>query len=112
MFLRWKRRHTATGALLSAVVAKCQRQGGRPRQTVVAYLGSIREDHANSLPSVRAAFWKAAGKRLDALALDPGMRQKLEMSIVLRVPQPTPAELQAQDRARADRWKQLGIQPL
>jgi hypothetical protein len=102
----------ATGALLCALLVKCQRHEGRPRQTVVAYLGSIRSDHAANLPSVRAAFWKAAGKRLDALTLDPGTRQKLEASIALRVPRPTPAELGAQDREREKRWKQLGIMPL
>jgi hypothetical protein len=101
----------ATGALLSAVVVKCRRHNGRPRQTVISYLGAIQAAHIE-LASVRSAFWRAAGRRLDALGLDPGIRQKLEASIAVRVPRPTPAELGAQDRERADRWQQLGIPPL
>lgn len=111
MFVRWKRRERvkrrrgktlATGRfLLSAVLVRSERRGGRPRQAIVAYLGSLNEDWLNSSVA-RDRFWQLAAERLDRIPLTPAERQEVERQVRQRVPPPDHKEIEAWRRSLAE----------
>lgn len=94
MFVRWKRRAKSrrkrlTGeTALSAYLVSSERVEGKPRQRVVAYLGSIREN-ATHYVGHQMGFWEAAAPTLDRLELDPETRSAVEASLTRKVPKPT-----------------------
>ena len=94
MFVRWQRRgRVRTGKaspLMSAVLVDSRRVGGKPRQKVVAYLGGIRETRINVSERYHREFWQSVDDRLDALQLDPDIRERIEASIESRVRRVTP----------------------
>jgi hypothetical protein len=120
MFVRWNRRrrksywhwssperdHAARRRiiiprfLLSAVLVRCERRGGAPRQKIVAYLGSIREDKTEDL-FARRRFWYCATSRLDGLGLEPAEREKVQAALSSRVAPLTTGEEQEVQRQYA-----------
>ena len=112
MFVRWNRRERArTGKfLLAALLIQAERRDGKPRQKVVAYLGSIKEERVPS-PYIRKWFWRDVDRRLDSLGLEAEVRQKVEASLVVRVPRPTEEEIDAADQAREERFRQIKERP-
>src|SRR5262245_36840020 len=87
MFVRWKKRERMSrrggrvrptgGTLLVAALVTSERRGGKPRQRIVAYLGSI-DAEALGYVRRRQAFWESAGRKLDALGLSRSQRQAVE----------------------------------
>jgi hypothetical protein len=115
MFVRWNRRerkartrwvngqpHTCRKALLTAALVRSERRGGKPRQKVVAYLGSIAEEAAQELLA-RESFWLAASARLDSLNLAPEQREKVEAALHARVNRLTAEEAQEAKQERTRR---------
>lgn len=76
MYVRWKRRQGPRGRALqwTALLVKSERVGGKPRQRVVGYLGSITENDMGAgslgLAVRRIHFWARAAPRLVQLVLD------------------------------------------
>jgi hypothetical protein len=109
MYLRWKRRKLrrtwewadgwAPHRLEAAIVAS-RRVEGKPRQELIAHLGSIREDAVGDV-EVRVGFWEAAERRLAALALPDGERARIEAALDDRVRRPTDEERGAVSELRA-----------
>jgi len=70
MYLRWKKRGGTRGRALqwTALLVESRRVGGKPRQFVVAYLGSITEDDYGAGALGRAVrriqFWARTAPRL------------------------------------------------
>ena len=96
MYLRWKRRELRrtwerndgwAPHRLEAAVVSSRRIEGTPRQEVVAYLGSIREEDTGDVVA-RAAFWETAGPRIAGLGLPDDERARVEAAIEDRVPRP------------------------
>ena len=114
MYVRWKRQQTAVapdrrrgqepgpaaGARRAAVLVECRRVGGQPRQRVVRYLGSIREERLGSV-AARARFWQGVDEKLGAVPLTPSERTRAEAALAAVVPRPDPAEAAAEAAARA-----------
>jgi hypothetical protein len=108
MFVRWKIRtlrkpHWAQpDQAFYAVLAESRRVNGRPRQKIVKYLSSIREQEMRS-PIYATKFWRQVESALASLVLDPATRQKVETALSRRVARPTHAEL-----AQAQRdWRRV-----
>jgi hypothetical protein len=108
-FARWKRRaykpiRGPAKVSLRAVLVRSERRGGKPRQKVVAHLGSIDE---RDIPAAhpRERFWRDVDSKL--ADLPPQARAKAEATLQAVVPRPTREELQAADRERnaRPRWK-------
>lgn len=122
MFVRWKRarrkdsRHTEVVPgrsynppiskpewLLSAVLVESVRIGGKPRQRIIAYLGSIRESRLDPACEYgifhRGYFWRDATARLEALDIHESERARISAALAERVPPPDPEE---HAQARAD----------
>ena len=103
MYVRWKkrartRRHRPTGEhTLTAVLVTSQRVDGRPRQRIVAYLGSIGEHHT-SVYWHQVDFWKSAAQHLEQLDLDADTATRIREQLAQIVPVPT-----AEGRAQAAR---------
>jgi hypothetical protein len=112
MFVRWKRyaRKTQlrwknareyeeiTHTLLVAALVQSERRQGKPRQKVVAYLGSIREERLSEvLP--REWFWSHAVDVLDRLGFDANQRAVVETALRQRVRRPSAEEVEAENRA-------------
>jgi hypothetical protein len=93
MYVRWKRRLAARGNLvLTAALVRSERRNGKPRQTVVAYLGSVNDLVLKHILR-RNAFWEEVNRRLDALVLDPLQRKKIESNLASMVSRPSPEEV-------------------
>jgi hypothetical protein len=82
VYVRWKRRARRSGTLLSAYVVESRRLAGKPRQTILAYLGSIRQDQVDQIGR-RLDFWATARPRLTTLATDERERVTLELCKVV-----------------------------
>ncbi len=85
---RWRRPKPPKPATLIAIVVESKRIDGRPRQSLVAYLGCIRVADLD-LPSARRKFWTRADVGLEQFA--PEDRGRFEAALAARVPRP-PAE--------------------
>jgi hypothetical protein len=106
MFVRWKRRQRVGTSrrrrgkpgvvLLSAQLVRSVRREGKPRQEVVAYLGSIEEGRVGEFEG-RFWFWRVMGRvivgRIDALGLEPAERRRVLDALEAVVAPPTAAEL-------------------
>lgn len=99
MYVRWKRRAQKKTSrwnpdpqLLAAYLVESRRVDGKPRQRVVAYLGSIGEGFLGEA-GPRAYFWRQANSRLDALALSPPARATVESALLQVVRRPSADEL-------------------
>ena len=105
MFVRWKQRertrrgHKTGKFVLSAVLVRSERREVKPRQKVVGYLGSIREE-AVGFHYHRVGFWGGADRCLDSLGLDGDTRERVEAALATVVERPT-----AQSKAEA--WARL-----
>jgi hypothetical protein len=111
MYVRWKRRarkRTLAGEstqLLTATLVESRRVDGKPRQHIVAYLGSIHDVQLKyPLPSER--FWRAASNRLDALGLHDVERTVIEAALSEVVPRPQPEEVARVEKER-DRFYEV-----
>jgi DNA adenine methylase len=93
MFVRWKRRQRSsrkrpTGQWVRyAVLARCERLDGRPRQQFIAHLGTIRQGHEGHHWH-RVNFWAKADRNLAALDLDVPTRERIEATLAGVVPRP------------------------
>lgn len=87
MFVRFKRVKLArkTGFdhqySLHAVLVENHRDRGKPRQQIVAYLGSIRENQVYD-PNRRHEFYKLLQTKLRKLNLDPRVLSKVQMNLI------------------------------
>lgn len=96
MFVRWKSRpnHRCWAEpgerQLVAELAECRRVDGRPRQRILAYLGTVAEsDISLPRPLSLAAFWSRVDRVLGEIIFDDELRDELAMAIERRVPRPT-----------------------
>lgn len=111
MFVRWKRtkrlkrrgitvKETGRVALV-AMLVRSERREGKPRQTVVAYLGSIGTDRlGDAYP--RRWFWEKCDARLAVLALEPADRARIELAINAVIPRPSPEEIKDAEQELAE----------
>ena len=115
MFVRWKRHKRRSRKqsepdgkggwkwieeprfLLSAALVRSERVNGKPRQRIVAYLASIRENLLGETWP-RIWFWDSADKALAGLADND--RQKCEAALLSRVRRPTAEEVAAAEEER------------
>ncbi len=70
-------------------IAESRWVDGRPRQKIVAYVGTIRTDEVN-VPSARRRFWDRASERLEQFT--PEAKKRIEESIAARIQRPPAAE--------------------
>ena len=96
------RKRRGGSPLLTAVLVECRRINGRPRQSTVGYLGSIRERHVGKTAREHFRFWACVDDRLDELWLDTVTRLSIEASVAARVPRIT-AENEAVFNAETER---------
>jgi len=110
MFVRWQRRPRLDGdASLVAYLLENRLVDGRHRQSVIAYLGTIRESavSAESGSSSTTNFWGALLRRLDGIGrLDAESKKTLVSEIAHRVPLPVGDEYLAAPRRSAVRGDQ------
>jgi len=87
MFVRFKRVKLARkiGAedhySLHAVLVENYRQNGKPRQQIIAYLGSIQEQHLSD-PNRRREFYNLLLNKLRKLNLTPRVLSKVQMNLI------------------------------
>jgi hypothetical protein len=102
MFVRWKKRkrsyydHTEhrrrDDQHLSAVLVECVRIDGKPRQQIVAYIGSIRRRVIEQgLELDYELFWERVAAKLDRLDLSRAERRVIEAKLEEIVPNPVEA---------------------
>lgn len=102
MYVRWKRQplrrrrfdSRPDRTAMRAVLVAAERRDGKPRQRIVAYLGSI-DDYLAQYPWNRQHFWREVEARLAALHLEPSTREHVLDALSVRVPRPTENELEA-----------------
>lgn len=122
MYVRWQLRRRAVPRylrgsdelppnrtpLLTATLVETRRVDGKPRHTVLAYLGGIREGRARDpeFHLSQADFWRKAVAALDRLGnrLSAEERAKTEAKLAERVYRPTPEERVAAE-GEFERWK-------
>jgi hypothetical protein len=95
MFIRWRRRPLRREAdtLRYALLVRSVWHQGEPRQQLVCYLASIREQYQHA-PAHRQAFWRRVEWRLATLPLEPAIRQRVEHQLATVIPRPTVVEIQ------------------
>jgi len=112
MYVRWKRHMLGTAerpsseASLTAVLVRCKRVDGKPRQQLVGYLATIQEASI-AHPVMRAQFWEQVRERLAGQGLSEGQRAQIVAKIAERVPRPTGEDQQS----AADYHEQRGLRP-
>jgi len=94
MFIRWERRLLARPTPIApenyslyAQVVESRRINGKPRQKILKYIGSIKEDCVTNAKDQKN-FWEQANKQLDDLKLEPEQRQRLVESLRKKVAYP------------------------
>lgn len=96
MYVRWKkrmrsRRHRPTGEhMLTAMLVVSKRIDGKPRQHILAYLGTISERHTTAYYH-QLDFWTSAVPHINSLNLDAETVARLRANLERTVPFPTPA---------------------
>lgn len=87
MFVRFKRVKLARKIgvedhySLHAVLVENYRQNGKPRQQIIAYLGSIQEKHLSD-PNRRNEFYNLLLGKLRKLNLTPRVLSKVQMNLI------------------------------
>ncbi len=119
MFVKWQRRRETyayyqetVGDLLMASLVESRRVNGKPRHRLIAYLGSIREKHAQGGPEKAVCqdnFWRDVARRLGRRGLlgnriSPVEHAKIEEALAKRVRRPAQAEI---DQSLARTRKEL-----
>src|SRR4051794_35317314 len=95
MYVRWKkrmrsRRHRPTGEhMLTAILVESRRVDGKPRQHILAYLGTISERYTAAYYH-QLDFWTSANLHIDSLNLDSETVTRLRSTLERIVPVPTP----------------------
>jgi hypothetical protein len=93
MYVRWKRQLRSGGlngghTSLTAVVVRSERVEGRPRQRIVCYLATIREDRiSEGVDLVR--FWESVRSHLAAAVPDQETKAHLSAQVAAHVPLPS-----------------------
>jgi hypothetical protein len=104
MYVRWKKRESRARrgyvetvqnpdppVILTAMAVESVRVDGKPRQRIVAYLGTIWERNIEHVWR-RHYFWEAADKALNAMPQPH--RSKIEAELLAKVKRPTEAEFE------------------
>jgi hypothetical protein len=105
MFVRWKRRPAGWRSYWrghirkKAVLVRSVRRDGKPRQEIIACLGTLIEGHERNT-SYLVSFWRTADAALDRL--DPSIRKQAREQLQAVVPRPTSAQIALQ-RERDER---------
>ena len=118
MYVRWqvkprtkKSLNVWKSDLLTATLVESRRVNGKPRQQVVAYLGSIREVCAVDPKYVnhQLGFWNRVGEVLDRLAnrVSSEERVKIEAKLRERVLVPAPEAV----TENIEKWGKWAKQP-
>jgi hypothetical protein len=87
MFVRFKRVKLARKIgyadeySLHAVLVENYRREGKPRQQIIAYLGSMREKHISD-PHLRNQFYSMLQRKLNRLNLSPRVLSKVQMNLI------------------------------
>jgi hypothetical protein len=87
MFVRFKRVKLARKIGLNdeyslhAVLVENYRREGKPRQQIIAYLGSIRERHIADA-QLRNQFYSMLQRKLNRLNLNPRVLSKVQMNLI------------------------------
>jgi hypothetical protein len=99
MYVRWQKKKRRTsqamlGDLLCVTLVESKRVDGKPRQCVIKYLGSVREEALNhEFGKLRIdGFWQSVTAKLDELNLPKEVRKKIESKIEVRIPRPSVTE--------------------
>src|SRR5260370_11564431 len=111
MYIRWKKRTCkkwSRGTTYSAYLVQCERRDGKPRQKVLAFLGSVGEHtiHLHLNEVARAKFWRRALNVLAPFQFTEQEQAKIWEMLAQKVP-PLSEEGRAQNhiltpRSRAD----------
>lgn len=118
MFVRWKitRRarewklvdkqhgHYQPVNLLAAYLVESTRIEGKPRQKIIAYLGSIKDTRL-AYVTHQHYFWTRAQAALHRLGLPGAQRWEIERKLLVRVPMPSQ---QAYEAEMERLWKMVG----
>jgi hypothetical protein len=98
MFVRWKRKKLVHGEMLQAVLVRCVREGGKPRQKVVAYLASYNTGYPGRWRCHRSEaedaafrkrwFWHKVDEKVRELALDGDTAAWVVATLARVVPRP------------------------
>lgn len=87
MFVRWKKRphRQSLSYSLTALLVQAVRIEGKPRQHVLANLGTL---HSSQLDQEQPAWWARLLQTLDRLQLDDTTRARILESIAQKTPRP------------------------
>lgn len=89
MYILWRKYPLKNGECsLRAEVVKSYRKGGsgEPRNKLVCYLGSIRENRLSN-PIARAYFWLEVNTKIARLLVTANEKESLRSQVRSRVPQ-------------------------
>lgn len=109
MFVRWKKRMSTihwqkdTHYTLSAYIVESKRIDGKPRQKVIAFLGSIKSVALQPhLAFIRVSFYRRIKEKFDELGIKEQDIQKFTRELAEKVPFPTAEEMQDHKRQMAE----------
>jgi len=98
MQVRWQRQKVTNGlnghaVHLVAVLVEPVLETGRIKERCIEELGSVKEQFLTIRATDTRAFhqglfWAAVDRKLDHLKLDPGVREKIELKLLEKVPKP------------------------
>lgn len=92
MFILWRKYPLKNGEFsLRAELVKSYRDksSGEPRNKLVAYLGSIRENRINN-PIARAYFWLQVNDNISRLFITANEKESIRSQVGRRVPKSLP----------------------
>lgn len=105
MFVRWKMRQSRgedVRTLHSAVLVQSVRINGKPRQKIIAFLGSLREPIHVAQPY----FWHNAETALNNAGIDGDTQMGILEKLATKTSRPTPKQMEAH-RAMLARHKAM-----
>lgn len=92
MFIRWeRRRRVRSEQCLIAKLVESHRVDDKPRQRIIAHLGTCTEPV--SVVMHRYRFYRRCDEVLAQLALSPADRERIESQLAARIPRPSDAEV-------------------
>ena len=100
MFVRWKKRksHDEKRSSLSAYLVQSVRIDGKPRQKVLAFLGTL---SCEEIEREHAGWWCSVEERLHGLHLDEETIEQVLQVLVQKTPRPSPEKMREAHASRA-----------